>query len=173
MLGQSVNMPLVLVNDDCVPARMRKQHNWDTIKKCYQEQDVSPYFRVSLVFIQQKPIDDQDPICDRIVQLELGKDAQTSDSHDAAIELQRLSSNDLAHSALIAAAREQDVLENLKEKTAKYHEYLMTEEGISDYGLSKDYAQMLFLLGQFAEIVGLADEQYQSTVQVLINMARE
>jgi len=187
-MGQIANMPVVLLEADrSQPDKAHaKSFDWDELKDFFGggtlrtrgvrnggNETYEPPFRGTIVISQNAPVDASEAILTRIVKLHFKRPTVTTESREAADNLNALSVDALSYFLLKAVRAEGQILAKFTERVRVYEAALREKKDIRIERVIKNHAQMLALLDCLRLVVPLTVEMVDTTRQALVDMAME
>lgn len=187
-MGQIANMPVVLLEADrSQPDKVHaKSFDWDELKDFFGggtlrtrgvrnggNETYEPPFRGTIVISQNAPVDASEAILTRIVKLHFKRPNVTTESREAADNLNALPVDALSYFLLKAVRAEGQVLAKFTERVRVYEAALREKKDIRIERVIKNHAQMLALLDCLRLVVALPAEMVEATRQALVDMALE
>ncbi|MFC3549433.1 toprim domain-containing protein [Lysobacter cavernae] len=187
-MGQVANMPVVLLEAD--RSQPDKQHaksfDWDELKDFFGggtlrtrgvknggNETYEPPFRGTIVISQNAAVDASEAILTRIVKLHFKRPNVTTESREAADNLNALPVESLSYFLLKAVRAESQVMAKFDERARVYEAALREKKDIRIERVIKNHAQMLALLDCLRLVVPLTAEMVETTRQALVDMALE
>lgn len=187
-MGQIANMPVVLLEADrSQPDKVHaKSFDWDELKDFFGggtlrtrgvrnggNETYEPPFRGTIVISQNAPVDASEAILTRIVKLHFKRPNVTTESREAADNLNALPVDALSYFLLKAVRAEGQILAKFTERVRVYEAALREKKDIRIERVIKNHAQMLALLDCLRLVVPLPAEMVETTRQALVDMALE
>lgn len=187
-MGQIANMPVVMLEAD--RSQPDKQHaksfDWDELKDFFGggtlrtrgvrnggNETYEPPFRGTIVISQNASVDASEAILTRIVKLHFKRPTVTTESREAADNLNALSVDALSYFLLKAVRAEKQVLEKFGERVRVYEAALREKKDIRIERVIKNHAQMLALVDCVRLVVPLTEDMVRATRTALVDMALE
>lgn len=187
-MGQIANMPVVLLEADrSTPDKAHaKSFDWDELKDFFGggtlrtrgvrnggNETYEPPFRGTIVISQNAAVDASEAILTRIVKLHFKRPNVTTESREAADNLNALPVEAVSHFMLKAVRAEGQILAKFAERVRVYEAALREKKDIRIERVIKNHAQMLALLDCLRIVVPLTAEMVETTRQALVEMALE
>jgi len=187
-MGQTSGMPVVLLEGDrdSPDKAHAKSFEWDELKDYYGggtlatrgvrnggNETYEPPFRGTIVISQNAAVDASEAIMTRIVKLHFRKPNATTESRQAADNLNALQVDDLSHFLIKAVRAEGQVMETFAERVRFYETRLRENKDLRMERLIKNHSQMLALLDGLRQVIDVPEHMVVATRQALVNMAME
>jgi len=189
-MGQISNMPVVLLEADRTdpnkPDAHAKSFDWDELKDFFGggtlrtrgvrnggNETYEPPFRGTIVISQNATVNASEAILTRIVKLHFKRPTVTTESREAADNLNALSVDSLSYFLLKAVRAEAQVLKVFAERSALYEARLHENKELRLERIIKNHAQMLALVDCVSLVVPLTDDMLRTTRLALHDMALE
>ncbi len=187
-MGQTSGMPVVLLeaDRDAPDKAHARSFEWDELKDYYGggtlatrgvksagNETYEPPFRGTIVISQNAAVDASEAILTRIVKLHFRKPNATTESRQAADNLNALQVEDLSHFLIMAVRAEQRVLEKFTERVRFYEAKLREDKNLRMERIIKNHAQMLALLDGLRLVIDLPEEMVVATRNALVEMAQQ
>lgn len=188
-MGQISGMPIVLLEADRSDSGDKahaKSFEWDELKDYYGggtlatrgvrnggNETYEPPFQGTIVISQNAPVDGSEAILTRIVKLHFKKPTATTESRQAADNLNALPVEKLSYFLLAALKAEAAVMEKFAERVRFYEARLREEKELRVERIIKNHAQMLALLDALRLVVNLPENMVRDTRDALVKMATE
>jgi len=187
-MGQTSGMPVVLLeaDRDSADRAHAKSFEWDELKDYYGggtlatrgvrnggNETYEPPFRGTIVISQNAAVDASEAIMTRIVKLHFRKPNATTESRQAADNLNALQVEELSHFLIKAVRAEQLVMEKFAERVRFYETKLRENKDLRMERLIKNHSQMLALLDGLRLVIDIPEEMVVATRTALVNMAIE
>ena len=187
-MGQTSGMPVVLLEADRdTPDKAHaRSFEWDELKDYYGggtlatrgvrnggNETYEPPFRGTIVISQNAAVDASEAIMTRIVKLHCRKPHATTESRQAADNLNALQVEDLSYFLIKAVRAEAKVLKKFGERVRFYEAKLRENKDLRMERLIKNHSQMLALLDGLRLVVDIPKEMVEETRQKLVEMALE
>lgn len=189
--AQVSNLPVVLIESDRERLGSEKgphvkSFDWDELKTAFNGRSVrargmatggnetyEPPFRGAIVISQNNEVNASDPILQRIVHLTFDKSHQTPKTRQDATALEGMPVEDVSGFILLAAQREEQILQTIADKTPLHEAALLEHPQVRSTRIAKNHAQLLSLSDALRHVVPLSDEQYQALQEQIVVMATE
>lgn len=187
-MGQTSGMPVVLLeaDRDAPDKAHSRSFEWDELKDYYGggtlatrgvrnggNETYEPPFRGTIVISQNAAVDASEAIMTRIVKLHFRKPHATTESRQAADNLNALQVEDLSYFLIKAVRAEAQVLEKFGERVRFYEAKLRENKDLRMERLIKNHSQMLALLDGLRLVVDIPKAMVEETRQKLVDMALE
>jgi len=187
-MGQTSGMPVVLLeaDRDSGDKAHSKSFEWDELKDYYGggtlatrgvrnggNETYEPPFRGTIVISQNAAVDASEAIMTRIVKLHFRKPNATTESRQAADNLNALQVEEVSHFLIKAVRAEQQVLETFAERVRFYEAKLRENKDLRMERLIKNHSQMLALLDGLRLVIDIPEHMVKATQQALVDMALE
>lgn len=187
-MGQTSGMPVVLLeaDRDSADKAHSKSFEWDELKDYYGggtlatrgvrnggNETYEPPFRGTIVISQNAAVDASEAIMTRIVKLHFRKPNATTESRQAADNLNALQVEEVSHFLIKAVRAEQQVLETFAERVRFYEAKLRENKDLRMERLIKNHSQMLALLDGLRLVIDIPEHMVKATRQALVDMALE
>lgn len=187
-MGQTSGMPVVLLEGDrdTPDGAHSKSFEWDELKDYYGggtlatrgvrnggNETYEPPFRGTIVISQNAAVSASEAIMTRIVKLHFRKPHATTESRQAADNLNALQVEDLSYFLIKSLRAEAQVLEKFGERVRFYEAKLRENKDLRMERLIKNHSQMLALLDGLRLVVDIPKEMVEETRQKLVGMALE
>ncbi|MFK3649307.1 toprim domain-containing protein [Lysobacter enzymogenes] len=185
-MGQIANMPVVMLEADrSQPDKAHaKSFDWDELKDFFGggtlrtrgvrnggNETYEPPFRGTIVISQNAAVDASEAILTRIVKLHFKRPTVTTESREAADNLNALPVDALAYFLLKAVRAEGQILAKFNERVRVYEARLREKKDIRIERVIKNHAQMLALLDCLRLVVPLTAEMVEGTAHAIVDMA--
>lgn len=188
-MGQISGMPIVMLeadrSDNADKAHARS-FEWDEMKDYFGggtlatrgvrnggNETYEPPFQGTIVISQNAPVDGSEAILTRIVKLHFRKPNATTESREAADNLNALQVEEVSHFLLRAVKAEQAVLQKFGERVKFYEMRLREDKDLRLERVIKNHAQMLALLDCLRLVIELPEHVVRETREALVRMAME
>ena len=187
-MGQTSGMPVVLLeaDRDSNDKAHAKSFEWDELKDYYGggtlatrgvrnggNETYEPPFRGTIVISQNAAVDASEAIMTRIVKLHFRKPNATTESRQAADNLNALQVEEVSHFLIRAVRAEQQVMETFAERVRFYEAKLRENKDLRMERLIKNHSQMLALLDGLRLVIDVPEEIVRATRKALVDMALE
>jgi len=188
-MGQISGMPIVLLEADRSDSSERahaKSFEWDELKDYYGggtlatrgvrnggNETYEPPFQGTIVISQNASVDGSEAILTRIVKLHFKKPNATTESRQAADNLNALQVEQLSYFLLQALKSEQAVMQKFAERVKFYETRLREDKELRVERIIKNHAQMLALLDCLRLVVDLPENMVRDTREALVGMAMQ
>lgn len=189
-MGQIANMPVVLLEADRTdpnkPDAHARSFDWDELKDFFGggtlrtrgvrnggNETYEPPFRGTIVISQNATVNASEAILTRIVKLHFKRPNVTTESREAADNLNALSVDSLSYFLLKAVRSEAQVLQVFTERAAVYEARLRENKELRLERIIKNHAQMLALVDCLRLVVPLTEDMVRTTRLALADMALE
>jgi len=188
-MGQISGMPIVLLEADRSDSGDKahaKSFEWDELKDYYGggtlatrgvrnggNETYEPPFQGTIVISQNAPVDGSEAILTRIVKLHFKKPNATTESRQAADNLNALPVEKLSYFLLAALKAETAVMEKFAERVKFYESRLREDKELRVERIIKNHAQMLALLDALRLVVELPEHMVRETRDALVKMAMQ
>lgn len=187
-MGQTSGMPVVLLeaDRDSPDKAHSKSFEWDELKDYYGggtlatrgvrnggNETYEPPFRGTIVISQNAAVDASEAIMTRIVKLHFRKPNATTESRQAADNLNALQVEDLSHFLIRAVKAEQLVMDKFAERVRFYEAKLRENRDLRMERLIKNHSQMLALLDGLRLVIDIPEDMVVATRKALVDMAME
>lgn len=188
-MGQTSGMPVVLLESDRSDAANRSHataFDWDELKDYYGggtlatrgvrsggNETYEPPFLGTIVISQNAAVDASEAIMTRIVKLHFAKFVATTESRQAADNLNALQVEQLSYFLIKALQAEQRVVETFAERVRHHESALRENRDLRMERLIKNHAQMLALLDGLCLVIDIPAHMQDKSRATLTQMAME
>ena len=190
-LAQVSNLPVVLIESDREDeadgskGRVKQAFHWDSLKSLYNggslrttgvkssgNDTYDPQFRGALVISQNAPVQASLAIMERIIHVAFDKSRQSEAGRQAALELGRMTANDLSAFLIKAITNEAAVLTLMKERLASY-ESEIAAAGCRNQRIQKNNAQLMVFVDALKHACPITVSQQAEAKALLVQLAKE
>lgn len=190
-MAQVSNLPVVLIesdrdsSSDGSKGRPQQGFHWDSLKSLYNggslrttgvksagNDTYDPQFRGALLISQNAPVMASAPIMERIVHLWFDKSQQSEAGREAALELGRMSAQDMSAFMVRAITAEAAVM-GLMEKQLRSYERQIAAAGSKNLRIQKNHAQLMVFVDALAMACPITSTQQAEAKALLLQLALE
>ncbi len=187
-MGQISGMPVVMLEADRnTPDKAHaKAFDWDELKDFYGggtlrtrgvknggNDTYEPPFRGTIVISQNAAVDASEAILTRIVKLHFKRPVVTTDSRQAADNLNALPVEAVSHYIVKACKAEPTFMETFGARVAVYETALRERRELRLERVIKNHAQMMALVDCLKLVLPIPDDMTRATIAQLADMAME
>lgn len=192
--SQVSNLPVVLIESDRNSAEMGangagrspRNFDWDELKTAYNGRSIrsrgiknsgnethEPPFRGAIVISQNMEVSASEAILQRIIHLYFSRAGQTEATKHAAQKLERMPIEQLSHFLIRALKQEKALLQCIDTQMERHESFLLNVQGIKNFRIAKNHAQIAALIDALGLVVPLTEEQIHMSHVEINRMARD
>jgi len=191
-MAQVANLPVVLIESDreddldgSGKGRPKQSFHWDSLKTLYNggslrttgvkssgNDTYDPQFRAALFISQNAPVQASTAIMERIIHIGFDKSHQSEAGREAALELKRLTANDISGFLVKALTNEKKVLE-MMEKNLRPFEKRLEAIGIRNLRIQKNNAMLMVMVEALALACPMTESIRVEAIKQLAALAVE